>query len=554
MASPTDIITYIGVPLAVLGVMPIIYTFVMGLFTKIRVTRALRKNNIKARVSSRLLSGMVEVEVPVWELSPVPRANPAYWRECTCDNSIKGSKWLSYPFNRRSVQTENRILRLQLRDPIVLPGAKMKFDALMGYLSDLGAEIRYSGFRALRDSKFDAPDVTLAELVDDLGEATPILSVAGVSTGLSDELNLTLHQSSPLFKRTRQTAADLAPGWLMVHCPITPDGNDPSSTNDGSDASKAQEQKPGFRKFIFSVGVNTASRPNLTGVSDPPDLRLSLGRKWLTYILLAALYESENEAKISSDAQGSSSLVPSDIRKLCTVPIDISGIFHRFPADPELLIRCRYFALPVRFVNTVWHFYGPARRQLGEITRDFTDPKVDDTKISAYADPVAIPLSKVVSPSTQRDVSQVQARCLKSFWKTWQRMEMVEITGVDLYGPWVPGAPPMRPPLLIAGELDIDGFLPLRSPVAEHRIPLTVILHAILLGHPSVENLGEHLDMLLDTFGSGNEICGKINDLTDFAFMSALTVIAAIGRHAERFLCLNDSDFCMRAHPLVNIY
>ncbi|RLL93179.1 hypothetical protein CFD26_101845 [Aspergillus turcosus] len=410
----------------------------------------------------------------------------------------------------------------------------MKFDALMGYLLDLGGKICYSGFRALRDTEFDAPDVTLVEVVNEVGEAAPILTVAGASMG--------------------QTPADLPTGWLLVHCPISPRGDKLPSNNDGPGASKPQEQKLDFRRSIVGVGVDTASRPNLTGVSDPPDSPLSHGRKWLTYILLAALYESENEAKISSEAQPLSSLVPTDIRELFMVPINISGIFHKFSADPELLIRCRHFALPVRIVSILWNPLGIGRRQLSKIIRAFTDPKADNGKISAFADPVAILLRKLVSPSTQSDVSQVQARYLKGFWGKWQKMKMPEISGVDLYGPWVPEAPPMRLRRPIERELDIDGFLPLESPVAKSRIPLRVILHAILLGHRSVENLAGHLDMLLDTFGSGNEICGKVEDLDDFAFMSALTVIAAIGKHADRFLCLNDTDFCMRAQPLVNIY
>jgi hypothetical protein len=46
MASAPDIITYIGVPLAVLGVLPIIYNTISTLATLAKVRRMLRRSRL----------------------------------------------------------------------------------------------------------------------------------------------------------------------------------------------------------------------------------------------------------------------------------------------------------------------------------------------------------------------------------------------------------------------------------------------------------------------------------------------------------------------------
>ena len=66
MVSATDVITYIGVPLAVLGVTPIFHTFAVALYTRLKLQRLLRKNDIEPRIRARLMTGVVEVDLPVF--------------------------------------------------------------------------------------------------------------------------------------------------------------------------------------------------------------------------------------------------------------------------------------------------------------------------------------------------------------------------------------------------------------------------------------------------------------------------------------------------------
>ena len=58
MVSATDIITYIGVPLAVLGVAPIFYTFVSALYARLKFSRVLRKNGIAPRIRAIMMTGV----------------------------------------------------------------------------------------------------------------------------------------------------------------------------------------------------------------------------------------------------------------------------------------------------------------------------------------------------------------------------------------------------------------------------------------------------------------------------------------------------------------
>jgi hypothetical protein len=70
MASPAGIITYIGIPLAVLGVSPILYNFIIAFFITLRLKRQSAVGLLEDTViQSRLMNGVVEVELPVHELN-----------------------------------------------------------------------------------------------------------------------------------------------------------------------------------------------------------------------------------------------------------------------------------------------------------------------------------------------------------------------------------------------------------------------------------------------------------------------------------------------------
>lgn len=62
MASATDVITYIGVPLAVLGVAPIIYNTISTIATVMKVKRMLRRGRLAGIIRGDVINHVIEVE------------------------------------------------------------------------------------------------------------------------------------------------------------------------------------------------------------------------------------------------------------------------------------------------------------------------------------------------------------------------------------------------------------------------------------------------------------------------------------------------------------
>lgn len=58
--SPTDIITYVGVPLAVIGVLPIAHSAVAGTLLQHQIKRRLRANHLQAATRTNLYNRIVE--------------------------------------------------------------------------------------------------------------------------------------------------------------------------------------------------------------------------------------------------------------------------------------------------------------------------------------------------------------------------------------------------------------------------------------------------------------------------------------------------------------
>lgn len=169
MVSATDIITYIGVPLAVLGVMPILYTFVLALYTRLKLQRILRRNQLEAQVRARLMTGVVEVDLPIYELEPRPRDDERYWSVLK-PKPLGGASWSCFDWFQR--EAGRVTLRIQRSDKVILPEAKIDFSKLLAFLQDRGAVPCPGGFHALRQrGPQSALGTTLMELVpqDDLG-------------------------------------------------------------------------------------------------------------------------------------------------------------------------------------------------------------------------------------------------------------------------------------------------------------------------------------------------------------------------------------------------
>ncbi|KAI2615204.1 hypothetical protein GGR54DRAFT_632303 [Hypoxylon sp. NC1633] len=163
-ASPTDIITYIGVPLAVLGILPILWNSALTLWTAFQVRRALKQNHIPrqaAVVRADIVNRIIEVDFERMALSPPPlgRAAPGYWEPGSDSDdaakwrhsSLPGGSWtiLVPPWEPGTIGRVTQ--RLQYADELRQPQVEVELRALVHYLLDLGAVPVARGWRALKE-------------------------------------------------------------------------------------------------------------------------------------------------------------------------------------------------------------------------------------------------------------------------------------------------------------------------------------------------------------------------------------------------------------------
>lgn len=164
MVSATDIITYIGVPLAVLGVLPIMYVFLSALYARYSVRRKLQENGLLSisTTRARLMNGFVEVGLPIFQLTPYPRSDLRYWGKSNLI-AMDGASWRPFPWKLDVLSTA--IVQLHSSDKIVLPEAAINFNHLVGFLLDRGARLYPQGVQLLSDHGTQTPVDTILMVV-----------------------------------------------------------------------------------------------------------------------------------------------------------------------------------------------------------------------------------------------------------------------------------------------------------------------------------------------------------------------------------------------------
>lgn len=136
--SPSDIITYVGVPLAVLGVLPILYNTAVTLAALSRIKRMLRRGQLRALTRSDVVNRVIEVELPRYAVTPLDRFEQRgeYWTLSRCPSGIPGGSWTT--FNWRANATGVRTQRVEYADQLRQPQVEVAFCELVSYLLDLG--------------------------------------------------------------------------------------------------------------------------------------------------------------------------------------------------------------------------------------------------------------------------------------------------------------------------------------------------------------------------------------------------------------------------------
>ncbi|KMP03254.1 hypothetical protein CIRG_02947 [Coccidioides immitis RMSCC 2394] len=202
-ASASDIITYIGVPLAVLGVMPIIYTCIRALLVLRSIRLALARNGHSDSAVTRgsMMSGVVEVELPRCTITPLDRdLDPEYWQLNPARSSLKGGTWSFFHWNR--LVTGKRLYRIQYKDELRVPQAEIEFHELVSFLLDRGAVPDENGWRTVL-------------MRPPQGKFGGVLRV-GVPDDSDGVLSLKVHWSSDWDTRSKEC---LPPFWMRIHQP-----------------------------------------------------------------------------------------------------------------------------------------------------------------------------------------------------------------------------------------------------------------------------------------------------------------------------------------------
>ena len=220
-ASAPDIITYIGVPLAVLGVTPIFWLAYRAIVKKLKLLKDIEKANLKdTSTRAELLSGIVEVTLYQYRLETLGRTQNDYWTHNLDRPPHEGSSWSILHWREPYQKIRPVTRRLQYSEPLRLPRAKVDFDSLVMFLLDRGATLRPrqthsqrdSGFKLLLNNGIRAP-VGTSLLFGKNDE--PVLEVAAPFNDEFEGLpTLTINRNS--IWKSQENRSFPPPEWLLL--------------------------------------------------------------------------------------------------------------------------------------------------------------------------------------------------------------------------------------------------------------------------------------------------------------------------------------------------
>ncbi|KAM0340390.1 hypothetical protein ACHAPU_010527 [Fusarium lateritium] len=176
--SPTDIITYIGVPLAVLGV-----------------------------------NRVIEIELPRYAVMPLDRFQDRseYWTLSRHPSSIPGGSWTTFNWRTHSIGMKTQ--RVEYADQVRQPQVEVAFDELVCYLLDLGAVPNPHAWKLLRSSGLWTP-VGCCLMMSPEGQHDALTVAA--SNDSDGNLSLAVAWSSSW---TTRNYSNLPPYWLRLPSP-----------------------------------------------------------------------------------------------------------------------------------------------------------------------------------------------------------------------------------------------------------------------------------------------------------------------------------------------
>lgn len=208
--SASDIITYIGVPLAVLGVAPILYNTVITLATLSKVRRLLRKSRLVGITRGDVVNHVIECELARFSIAPLNRQydTEEYWNVYEHPSLVPGGSWTIFNWKMHAIGIKTQ--RIEYADQLRQPQAEINFEDLLSYLLDLGAVPNAAGFQMLRTSGLWVPVGTPLMLSPDRHETVLMIAPLDDSDGM---LSLAVKWSRRWVVRGKTS---LPPYWIQV--------------------------------------------------------------------------------------------------------------------------------------------------------------------------------------------------------------------------------------------------------------------------------------------------------------------------------------------------
>lgn len=211
--SAVDVITYIGVPLAVLGVLPILYNTLATLAALSKIKRMLRHSKLTALTRSDVVNRVIEVELPRYAVTPWDRFNnrSEYWTISPSPSTIPGGSWTTFNWRTNVIGLKSQ--RIEYADQLRQPQVDVVLEELVCYLLDLGAVPDAHGWRLLRTTGLWTP-VGCALMTSPDGKEKALM-IAPLD-GSDGHLSLAVNWSSAW---TTRDYSHLPPYWVRLPPP-----------------------------------------------------------------------------------------------------------------------------------------------------------------------------------------------------------------------------------------------------------------------------------------------------------------------------------------------
>lgn len=193
MPSAEEIVTYIGVPLAVVGLLPIAWNAAVTAIHWYKIKRTLKLSRLAARLRVDGFNRIVEVQLPRYLIRPV-QVDDRFgdlWEPPDLHSNIAGSTWRLLRWDMRKIGDQTQ--RTYPGDKITEPRAKVSFRDLIAYLYGLGALPVREGWSELQRKQLWTRRSCVLMTVD----SKPALLISSLEDFVDVQLSLELATATP---------------------------------------------------------------------------------------------------------------------------------------------------------------------------------------------------------------------------------------------------------------------------------------------------------------------------------------------------------------------